>query len=46
MTEAIKTVYPRRGTSIRKCLVWSQNIEPWTHLVWKEELHVALDLIT
>jgi len=34
----------RIGTNIWKCLVWWLNAEPWTRSVWKDELHVALNL--
>ena len=37
-------MYFRIGTSICKCLVWSLNAESGTRSVWKEELHVTLEL--
>jgi hypothetical protein len=37
-------VYYRVGTNIRKCIVWSQNTEPGTRVVWRVELHVSLEL--
>jgi hypothetical protein len=37
-------MYFRVGTNIRTCIVWSQNTEPGTRLVWRVELYVSLEL--
>jgi hypothetical protein len=44
MIEGIETLCFRIGASVQKCLVLSSNTEPWTHLVWMDELHVAVEL--
>lgn len=37
-------MYFRVGINIRKSIVWSQNTESGTRLVWRVELHVSLEL--
>ena len=44
MIEGIETLCFRIGAGVQKCLVWSLNTEPWTRLVWIDELHVAVEL--
>jgi len=46
VTEEIKTVHFGLGSNNRKCLVLSLNLEPLTRLVWKDELHVAVEHIS
>jgi hypothetical protein len=37
-------MYFRIGTNIRNCIIWSQNTEPGTRLVWGVELYVSLEI--